>query len=712
MQENKNIRLMTEILSWKISIFKENKMLYRCQKIPRIFESIEEYKKNFEPLFLEEIYAQFVHLLKVDNDVKMVKNGFIYRIELDKDKISMFISFATEEIYQYQIGSLVVIYFNPDKYKNNSEKIFIFGIVSDVFVEHKYLRIEVDISNQFFFSEEKKDISIFLFNQISATLPYVKGYDVIHSLEKIPSKIRNILLYGISKKEFFQPVTNYDLSKSHLKKHFNKSQTDAIFAVFEKEITLIQGPPGTGKTRTIVGIISLLAKESITDSLELNDVFRNKVKEKILYLHSKRIIICATSNAAVDENATRSSAGFPYQKITKALEPYSIFRMGPNYHFSLDHISLDNLALSWASENDKNIKFWINKAIIQKARINIIKKGALIYTTLACTGYSIFEKVKSSETIIIDEAAQAIEIDTLIPLRNTCKKLVLIGDVQQLPATIFCKTSIIFEYDRSLFKRLQLQKYPVWFLKTQYRMHPQISSFPARKFYKNGLRDSENVAHVKKYALRCFGPLNFFDIREGIEKNHLKQNTSWCNLDEMRIVTLIFRSLICLNSNLNVHSIGIITGYNGQIKELQNYEINKKIDLKQQINTVDGFQGKEKDFIFFSCVRSKFERGIGFLSDCRRINVAFTRARIAFWIIGNLFTLYKDENWKEIILDSQRRSRFFCLKKPLERSSRRLIYWSIDDQENYSFDGENSLSISIKLLIYVKKVIIQKKYHI
>ena len=111
-----------------------------------------------------------------------------------------------------------------------------------------------------------------------------------------------------------------------------------------------------------------------------------------------------------------------------------------------------------------------------------------------------------------------------------------------------------------------------------------------------------------------------------------------------------------------------------------------------------------KDFIIFSCVRSRFERGIGFLSDCRRINVAFTRAKSSFWIIGNLSTLFKDINWKEIILDSQRRTRFFAFRKPFERASRRLIYWSIIDEENYNFDGEYSFSVSLKLLVYLKTI--------
>mmetsp|Transcript_47011 Transcript_47011/g.96135 ORF Transcript_47011/g.96135 Transcript_47011/m.96135 type:complete len:374 (+) Transcript_47011:1040-2161(+) len=372
----------------------------------------------------------------------------------------------------------------------------------------------------------------------------------------------------------------------------------------------------------------------------------------------------------------------------------------------LDHLSLENFSLVWASENDFNIRFRIFSKIFHKARFEIIKKCSVVYTTLACAGYSIMKKTSIDETIIIDEAAQAIELSTLIPLKKTCKKIILVGDVQQLPATVFSRSSVDFEYDRSLFKRLQLQHYPVWFLETQYRMHPQISSFPARKFYKNGLKDSQEVGNtVKFHALRCFGPMIFFDTCESLEQNHLNQAFSWCNLDEIRLTSLLLRALVCLYPAFSAYSIGIIAGYNGQIKEFQDYGIGKKQNFEGQVNTVDGFQGKEKDMIFLSCVRAKMEKGVGFLSDCRRINVAFTRARVGFWIMGNATTLLSDINWGEAVFDAQKRARFFSIRKPMERSNRRLVYWSKDDDNAFNFDGNPVYSISTQLLNYLCKKI-------
>lgn len=429
---------------------------------------------------------------------------------------------------------------------------------------------------------------------------------------------------------------------------------------------------------------------------------KNSPKKK----KTQKIVICAPSNAAIDENTTRTTLGFPFQSSKIQRVPFKILRLGPNYSSILDHLSLENYALVWASEHDLNIRFRIHSKIFQRARFEIMKKSSMVYTTLACTGYSIIKQIYTEETVIIDEAAQAVELSTLIPFKQNSKRIILVGDVQQLPATVFSKTSVDFEYDRSLFKRLQLRKHPVWFLETQYRMHPQISSFPARKFYQNGLKDSQESGRtVKFHALRCFGPLIFFDICESLEQNHLNQLSAWCNLDEVRVTSLLLRALLCLYTNFNSYSVGIIAGYNGQIKEFQNYKINRKHNFEGQINTVDGFQGKEKDIIFLSCVRARMEMGIGFLSDCRRINVAFTRARFGFWTIGNSGTLANDINWREAIVDLKKRKRFFCIRKPFERSSRRLVYWSFEDSCSFSLDGDFYKSVPIQLLEYLSNKI-------
>jgi len=152
----------------------------------------------------------------------------------------------------------------------------------------------------------------------------------------------------------------------------------------------------------------------------------------------------------------------------------------------------------------------------------------------------------------------------------------------------------------------------------------------------------------------------------------------------------------------NLSSMGIIGGYNGQIDEIKSYRFLKNKEDEIQINTIDGFQGREKDIICFTCVRSKLEKGFGFLADCRRVNVGFTRAKNGFWLIGNSSLLTGDKNWSEAIKDMKKRTRIISVRKPFERSTRKVIYWAQCDDMDYSADGESNINFFQKLLEYLK----------
>jgi superfamily I DNA and/or RNA helicase len=424
-----------------------------------------------------------------------------------------------------------------------------------------------------------------------------------------------------------------------------------------------------------------------------------------LPIKTQRIIVCAFSNAAIDENTARITSGLPMEKNRKIKNTFWILRLGPNYRYFLDHMTLDSLSLMWASENDDSLTVWNSQDILKKSKAFILNQAKIIYTTLSCASYPFLEKFKGKETLLIDEAAQAIEISTITAFRSTCEKIILIGDVQQLPATVFSQSSADLYFERSLFKRLQQQNFPIHFLEMQYRMHPQISSFISRKFYNNGLKDATNVTKIQSYHfLRCFGPMIFFDNFESFDRYHHNIKNTWCNLEEIRTISLILRSLICLFSSFNLRSLGIIASYRGQILEIREHGLIKKHHFKGQINTVDGFQGREKNVIFFSSVRVKYSGGIGFLSDCRRMNVAFTRAKFSFWGIGKASTLQRDYSWFEALVDFRRRGLFFSIKKPLERSNRRLIYWNEIDEKVFSEDGETFSLLDFFLIDYIKNI--------
>ena len=742
--------IIKEILCWDLGKFRNGNKPYFCNKIPKNFDSSLNFRKSFETSFFNELKSKVERLV----DQKFISFRLSKGMILSKNLLSLnsLISITVPyfEFQKFQKGKFIFVS-SFKEITRHPKNYIILGIIKKMYNDSQEILLEIGHNKSQKFCQYGKEINIFHLENSVNIFDFIEEYKILKFFSEIPSKIQKTILSIIPVSLDFNYTGNFLKTRQHLVNHFNNSQIMGIFEIFNNIITLIQGPPGTGKTRTILGIISVLLKideirymkkkihrnflklklpmkykkiPTVGDEFYHEQNFFLKknyffcTKKKILddryfdkkILNKKKIVICASSNAAIDENLARILTGLPIKNLKNFYKRNKIVRLGPNYKVGLDHLSLENYSITWLSENDTKLRFNGIKPMMQKARIITIKKSLLLYTTISCTGYSIMKKLQNDERVVIDEAAQAIELSTLVPIKKTCKQIVLIGDIQQLPATVFSKCSILSEYDRSLFKRLQMKKYPVSFLETQYRMHPQISSFPARKFYRNGLKDSQLLANSKIFhALRCFGPLIFYAMCEGHEQSHSGHSFSWCNLDEARIISLISRTLVCLYPILNKCSVGIITGYNGQIKEIENFGFMKKKLFNEQINTVDGFQGKEKDFIFFSCVRSKLERGIGFLSDCRRINVAFTRARASSWCIGNINTLKRDKTWREIILDLIKRKRLFNLRKPLERSGRKLIYWSEKDEENFFFDGDICSSISKNLLTYFKKYTRNKK---
>ena len=686
--------ILFEALSWKTVLRQSKKVKYNLKTLDNSFANIKVYKTLFETLFFEELRSQFDRIVEINLNKEKILTGYIINQIMRNKKFYINIFLTKGHIDDINKDGLVFI-ITKKIFQEKTKIKKCFGIIKKKLNKDKTILLEINYLNWKNFNQKKQYIQFIVFGQTSGFAGITKEFDVINSVEDIkPSLLKIILLprpiFGKERKNRM-----YNKDKIHLLKHFNKSQTSAINAFLYSDITLIQGPPGTGKTRTILGIISLIKIIQKNSNLSIISV------EKF----PQTIIVCAPSNAAIDENVMRATNGFmSILKLHQRL-PIKMVRLGPNYHSMLDHISLENYTITISSDLDQKIRLNPLNISFKKIRRKILKNCPLIFTTLACTGYAIMKTRKKSETIILDEAGQAIELSTLIPIKKSCKKIILIGDIQQLPATVFSRFSTYFEYNRSLFKRFQIGKFKVRFLENQYRMHPQISSFPARKFYRNYLKDARMISEFKNFQmLRCFGPLVFFNVCEGEEQPHYVNSSSWCNLDELKVLSFIFKCLICLYPISNIGSIGIIGGYNGQIDEIKNHKIFKDKYDDIQVNTIDGYQGREKDVICFTCVRAKNEKGVGFLTDGRRINVGFTRAKNGFWIFGNSNLLSSDLKWNEVTKDIKKRSRMITFRKPTERSIRKMIYWSSFDNNDYSDDGETILNCNQKLLYYLKNL--------
>ena len=301
----------------------------------------------------------------------------------------------------------------------------------------------------------------------------------------------------------------------------------------------------------------------------------------------------------------------------------------------------------------------------RRAQQQILNDAHVICATLSGSGHEMFQSLNIEfETVVVDEAAQCVEMSALIPLKYGCAKCILVGDPKQLPPTVFSKVAARFQYEQSLFVRMQ-GNHPndVHLLDTQYRMHPEISVFPSQTFYDGRLLDGDDMAALRDrpwHASSLLGPYRFFDVQgqhQAAPKGH-----SLINIAEIDVALQLFHRLTSDFNSIDFKGkIGIITPYKSQLRELKDRfsrKYGQSIFDAVEFNTTDAFQGRESEVIIFSCVRASPTGGIGFLQDIRRMNVGLTRAKSSLWVLGNSQSLVRGEFWRKLVEDAQSRDRY------------------------------------------------------
>ena len=314
----------------------------------------------------------------------------------------------------------------------------------------------------------------------------------------------------------------------------------------------------------------------------------------------------------------------------------------------------------------------------RRVQQEVLDGAHVICATLSGSGHEMFQSLNIEfETVIIDEAAQSIELSALIPLKYGCSKCILVGDPKQLPPTVLSREAARFQYEQSLFIRMQAN-HPddVHLLDTQYRMHPEISVFPSNAFYDARLLDGPGMADLRSrpwHQSSILAPYRFFDV-QGTHQS-APRGHSLINIGEIEVALKLFDRLItdCKGYDFN-GNVGIITPYKSQLHELRSrfaQRYGESVFNTVEFNTTDAFQGRESEIIIFSCVRASYSKGIGFLSDIRRMNVGITRAKCSLWVLGNSQSLMQGEFWCRLIQDAKTRNRYTSgdlhglLSKPL-----------------------------------------------
>lgn len=516
------------------------------------------------------------------------------------------------------------------------------------------------------------------------------------TFQRMLKVLKKLWTFKEKKKEFLEKLLlnkNQFLKSKTLKsinflnKNLNQSQKKAIKkALSSKEVFLIYGPPGTGKTTTCVELIIqfVLNKKKVLACADSNIGVDNILEGLIKYNIN---VIRVGHPARILPDLRKHSLDFiiendkEYQKIKHILEKIEILKfeqdgyLKPKKKWRRGLTDEEILLVSKKNRNFRGIPAkklksmakWIEKKrdldiLYKKLRnleANLIKKNLLKADVICATNSTAYSEILQNikfDVVIIDEATQSQEPSCLMPITKA-NKVILIGDHNQLPPTILSKKAEKLGLGISLFERLVpfCKKEFMQILNIQYRMNENLMEFSNKEFYNYEVKASKNVKKITlkdlgiKYSnLKCIDykfPLVFIDTyKTKTSENIRKGSTSKENLLEAEIVNYILQEFRRLG--IKDKDIGIISPYQDQIDLLENL-LNWPEEL--EVKTVDGFQGREKEIIILTLVRSNTKKEIGFLEDKRRLNVALTRAKRKLIIIGDSNTLAINSVFKKLI---------------------------------------------------------------
>lgn len=447
----------------------------------------------------------------------------------------------------------------------------------------------------------------------------------------------------------------------------NPTQEKAVNEVlWAKDVAIVHGPPGTGKTTTLV--------EAINETL----------------MRESQVLVCAQSNMAVDwiseklvdrgvnvlriGNPTRVNdkmLGFTYERRFEAHPDYpqlwairkAIRELRKNrkkgsesYHQKLERLK------SRATE----LEIRINSELLGEARV--------IACTLVGSAHRLLEGMKFG-TLFIDEAAQALEAACWIPMRRA-SKVILAGDHCQLPPTVKSIAALRAGLGKTLMERIAENKPEVvTLLKIQYRMNEEIMRFSSDWFYHGEVESAPQIKY--RSILEDDSPITWIDtsneenqvtiegddVVSGEKRDDMNFHEQFVgesfgriNKAEADLTLLTLAEYLTQVGKRRVLEesidVGIISPYRAQVQYLKRllkkYEFFKPYRRLISVNTVDGFQGQERDVILISLVRSNDEGQIGFLKDLRRMNVAMTRARMKLIILGDKSTMTKHPFYQKL----------------------------------------------------------------
>jgi predicted DNA helicase len=421
----------------------------------------------------------------------------------------------------------------------------------------------------------------------------------------------------------------------------NPPQQDAVrFALSARDIAILHGPPGTGKTTTLAEVIYQAVRDG------------------------QRVLACAPSNTAVDNILEKLVVMLP--NVLRVGHPARVFESlrGHTLDERVESDPSNDVIADMRREVDQLIRFASRggrrvsgrergEAFAEVGRLRgqirqlerSIVRGIVESADVICTTTTIDEELLGQESfdlVVIDEAAQSTEASVWQAI-GRAERLVLAGDHCQLPATVLSDQAAAEGMRRSLMQRLFEREGTAIFrrLTVQYRMHEAIMRFSSDQFYEGSLIADASVRAHRLCDLEGVDttpltdcPLHLIDTA-GAEYDEQIEPDGESKLNPREAELVIKLTCQLIDSGVDPNEIAIIAPYAAQARFLRD-----RLDIDGlEIDTVDGFQGREKEVVIVTLVRSNSQGEIGFLSDTRRTNVALTRARRKLIVIGDSATL-------------------------------------------------------------------------
>ena len=521
----------------------------------------------------------------------------------------------------------------------------------------------------------RKDLRIDLFvNDIT----FQRMIEALTQFKRLP-RWRKDKLLGNTAPEFSQ-AGKIEFFNTKL----NKSQQEAVVrSLAARDFFLIHGPPGTGKTITCVEVIAQLIKRGnkILTAADSNVAVDNLVERLdrigvnvVRIGHPARIIPALRRRSldylVQDEPDYRKAQEFRKRayELKEHMKRYIMPEMRWRRGLSDEEIML--LASEGATTRGiplkkiEGMKKWLDlkheldrlfgdaRELEERAIRRIIKAAAVICTTNSTAGSEIL-KGEKFDFAVIDEATQSTEPSALIAVLKA-KRFIMAGDHKQLPPTVLNEEAACRSFTKSLFERLLAlhgDRIRVM-LDVQYRMNEEIAEFPNREFYDGKLKADEQV---KRRTLKDIlpesvdedsedvKPFLFIDTCDELEERVRKGSTSRENPGEAKLVKDVAERL--LNRGIRPEDIAVISPYDDQVAQIKRMLHVEGLEIK----TVDGFQGREKEVVIVSFVRSNKSGTIGFLKDLRRLNVSITRAKRKLVLIGDSNTLESEGCYRRLV---------------------------------------------------------------